>query len=245
MKKILLTIFILLFSFAGISQEVEDRKNAISFHGGIGIPLLLSTSGNRNSELFQISKSLWNLGLGFCYSREFTENWSYSIYIEFREFDYDNEELEDYVQNKTIGYSAIRYHGEDMFLSYTSLLIGFKYTISFQKLSTDLMLLTGPTAYSLAEPTVNLREIDGNNILTFKYRDGNGIGYSIYPHISFGYKLNKMLSLQMRCSFLSSFVKIKYDVNTNDLKDYKFAESLESEQRLISILTGIGFKLEF
>jgi hypothetical protein len=245
MKKSVSILFFYLICANSNSQNVDIKRNSFLFHGGIGIPILISTSSNDNPELFKMGKSLWNFGMGFGYSRRFTKDLSYSLYMEFREFDYDNEELNNFVQNQNIGYSAIEYQGPDMFFSYANTFLGLKYTKSIKRMSLDLLFLTGPTFYFLAEPTVNLKENGGNNILTFRYRDGNGVGYSINPQLYVGYRIKKRLSLLIRCSYLGSFAKINYQKQTSDLLDLKYTENIKTKQSMNTIITGIGFKIEF
>jgi hypothetical protein len=192
-----------------------------------------------------MGKSQWNIGLGFGFSRNFTKNFSYVAFFEIREYDFDNEELENFIQTQEGGYSVKPYHGADMFFTYTNTFIGVKYVKSYKRIDLDLILLTGPTFYLLAEPIVNLKETGGNNILTYKYSDCSGLGFSINPQLHIVYHINERFSIFIRCSYLESYAKIKYHKEISDLKNYSYSENVESKQKLNAILTGIGLKLEF
>ncbi len=245
MKKLISTFIYCFIFFNSFCQETNPIRNSVFFHGGIGIPISLSTRNRNNSELFKIGKSLWNVGLGLGYSRNFTKNLSYLLYVEIREYDFDNEELGNFIQTQEVGYSVIPYHGGDMFFSYTNTLIGLKYGKTFKGLWMDIILLTGPTFYFIAEPTVNLKEIGSNNILTYKYSDCAGLGYSINPQLHIGYHINERVSILIRSSYLESYAKIKYHKKISDLTNYSSSENIESKQKLNAILGGIGLKLEF
>jgi|GEM_PF-6190452 len=246
MNKLLGTIAICLLCLDSTGQETDTIRNSLFFHGGFGIPLLISTSDKKNSELFKMDeKSLWNVGQGIYYSRKFTRDLSCTFYMEYRVFDFDFDELVKLIQSQIVGYSAMPYFGGDMFFSYGNAFIGLKYGKSVNRLCMDLLILSGPTLYLLAEPTVHFKEIGGNNILTFNYKDGTGVGLSINPQLHVGYQIIKRFYLTIRCSYLSSYAKIKYQKIKSDLIDFQYSENIESKQRMNTIITGIGFKIEF
>lgn len=240
------TIFVFFLICHNIfSQDTIPKRKAIFFHGGVGIPILLSTSGNDHSDFFNINKNASAIGLGFGYSKKFSKNLSYAVYLEMRQFGYDVGEMEKKLQVQNPDYYVIPNLGPDMFFSYFNVFIGLKYSGSINKFSYDLLLLTGPTLYFMAEPTVNLKEVGGNNIRTITYDDETGPGFSINPQIYFGYRIKKRLSLLVRCSYLCSSVQTDYEKHTSDLLDLSYSEHIKSKQRMNNLIAGIGFKIEF